>query len=368
MLVAISRATQVPIERVKGLDALRGLMALSVMIYHYASWSRALAPGILGNAFAKLGTYAVESFYVLSGFSLLLAYDAADFSKRHTHARFFWKRVMRLLPLFAVATLLSLVRDGAPPDAPWLVVAGHLTLLFGFVSPALSIVTGGWSIGLEMVFYTVFAGAMWLRTRHRAAVAGLAFASLLASLPWAFWLLTPEASLAAQWRTYVAVPNHLFLFCGGMALAEHMSRHRWLQRGGAWLLLAGGGLAAVFCAIIPVTIDEIRFVTGVQRLGLALTCMGAVCVFAHARLPDRAWTRALQRLGDLSYGVYLIHPFALWAARQVPIFPGPQFGLAAALTIFGANVIYDCFELRFMRIAPPFGRDQSSDARSKLAA
>ncbi len=61
-----------PPSRVESLDYLRGLLAVSVMIYHYVAWSGVElgADTVLG----RLGIYSVSTFYILSGLSLGLVY------------------------------------------------------------------------------------------------------------------------------------------------------------------------------------------------------------------------------------------------------------------------------------------------------
>lgn len=66
-------------NRVESLDYLRGLMALSVVIYHYISWSMSTGSSVdvIGSQFilGKLGIYAVSIFYILSGVSLAYIYE-----------------------------------------------------------------------------------------------------------------------------------------------------------------------------------------------------------------------------------------------------------------------------------------------------
>jgi exopolysaccharide production protein ExoZ len=59
-------------KRLESLDYLRGLMAVSVMAFHYVSWSF-VKPGA-DSLLGKLGIYAVSIFYILSGVSLSFVY------------------------------------------------------------------------------------------------------------------------------------------------------------------------------------------------------------------------------------------------------------------------------------------------------
>ena len=88
---------EVFMKRIESLDYLRGLMALSVMIYHYISWGA----GPIGSEhlLGKLGIYAVSMFYILSGLSLGLVYYGRITSASDIGS-FMIKRVFRIFPLF----------------------------------------------------------------------------------------------------------------------------------------------------------------------------------------------------------------------------------------------------------------------------
>jgi peptidoglycan/LPS O-acetylase OafA/YrhL len=51
------------INRIEGLDWLRGLMAIGIMSYHYFSWKFGAIE--LENPLGRLGIYGVSIFYVL---------------------------------------------------------------------------------------------------------------------------------------------------------------------------------------------------------------------------------------------------------------------------------------------------------------
>jgi exopolysaccharide production protein ExoZ len=60
-------------DRIKGLDWLRGLMAFSIMLYHYSSLS--FVEQDAGTLLGRLSVYAVSIFFILSGLSIAVAYN-----------------------------------------------------------------------------------------------------------------------------------------------------------------------------------------------------------------------------------------------------------------------------------------------------
>jgi len=86
-------------ERVKGVDTLRGGLACGVMLYHMLSWTEPtfyLKHPIL---YKTLATTFVELFFVISGFSLFYVYLERMNTKKSI-GNFFIRRFFRIAPLY----------------------------------------------------------------------------------------------------------------------------------------------------------------------------------------------------------------------------------------------------------------------------
>lgn len=126
-------------------------MALSIMLFHYASWQF----GDLNseNFLGKMGIYGVSTFFVLSGISLAIIYDKTLVCSDGIKS-FFVRRIFRILPLMWLATsiiLIMRIRGQAMPSMYTTFL--NYTTLFGFIEPNAYLTTGAWSIGNKMVFY-----------------------------------------------------------------------------------------------------------------------------------------------------------------------------------------------------------------------
>src|SRR3972149_4937923 len=129
--------------QILGLEFLRGLCALFVAIFHWLSWAE----------IAELhswGLYGVYIFFVISGAVLYLNYGDG----RTPTDVFLLKRFARLAPLYVAAVIAM----GFMSDTwDWRKQLLNVSMLFGFVSPGeTSMVTGGWSLGIEFVLYALF--------------------------------------------------------------------------------------------------------------------------------------------------------------------------------------------------------------------
>ena len=90
-----------PRHHYAALDGVRGFAALSVMIYHLGHWLD--VPGLAVNS-----GLAVDLFFCLSGYVLSLSYGTRMTGARSlSMARFFYRRLVRLMPVVVVATVLG---------------------------------------------------------------------------------------------------------------------------------------------------------------------------------------------------------------------------------------------------------------------
>ena len=104
MPVVTLTTPEIPLKaktRYQALDALRGVAALAVVVYHLneVKISSSLLPGAY---------LAVDFFFVLSGFVVALAYEKA-LQSRMTWGSFFIKRMIRLFPLALLGAILGLL-------------------------------------------------------------------------------------------------------------------------------------------------------------------------------------------------------------------------------------------------------------------
>jgi peptidoglycan/LPS O-acetylase OafA/YrhL len=116
------------------------------------------------------GIYGVSIFFVLSGYCLAHVYEQTFTSSVNASqfSAYLRRRIGRIAPLFIlviVATTVgrSLISMGSLPP-PFLLLTNS-TLLFGFINPASTPVVGGWTIGVEVVFYLLFPFVMLMRHR-----------------------------------------------------------------------------------------------------------------------------------------------------------------------------------------------------------
>ena len=325
---------------------LRGLMALAVAFYHFTIWYPVFQPGrFMAYTAAKAGHYGVEGFFIISGFCFFHIYGPGSFGGRGLRD-FHIKRFLRIAPLYYLAVALNVALGlGVGPEVTARMLAENATLTFGLFHPNHSLVLGGWSIGIEYVFYLAFPLLAWAAARWRPFMALAALGLLALSLRCTL-VLVPEADMAGdmKFHTYVQLANHAFLFFLGGLVAQARARIPWRFSGLSFAILAGA-LALVFSRYIRNFYDHFVVMEGPPRYAFAFLCLGMVALFAFRDFPASPLKRAGLYLGEISYSVYLMHPFAQeLLLRLAPLPPALGFGLGLALTLVLAALTYRCIE------------------------
>lgn len=364
-------------KRYEGLDQLRGILAFSVMIYHYAEWHGIVLPWPAQKPLELLGIYAVSTFYALSGCALFIVYQSRIRDKKFLR-EFFIKRTFRIVPLFWFATFLVILTQKEASQEwsqyldPWKLFL-NFSLLFSWLDPGAYLATGAWSIGNEWAFYSLFPIILWA-CRSRSSAVVLCIITCLITGWFSFYILSPESSLEDQWQSYIHPLNQLILFVCGVLL-------------GPWVVKAKGREqlpVRVFFAIILFVAISYLFsiptcVSGVIRFFLVGLCVVCCEGFAITRFTHGNVSKILTFLGAISYTVYLMHPIVHHAVSKVfgkihsmlPVdaFSGEflswsVFTGSICATVFVSSIVYWKLEKPAIRI----GRNLAEKRRLKQNA
>jgi exopolysaccharide production protein ExoZ len=339
------------LTRLAGLDYLRGLSALGIMLFHYRLWYTGVESS--ESVFTRIGIYGVCVFYVLSGLTLYLVYAKVDKLNLSNLKLFYLKRILRIFPLLWLATFLKLLIDGNIPDAT--VLLTNLSGAIAFYRWDQTIAFGTWSIGHELAFYVFFPFLLYFL--RKSSITFYFITALIFSIyvVFAFRILSTQQPFIDQWKTYTNPLNHAFLFISGMwvgRIFESIS----ISKKMAWLVLLASVLIFVF---FPVSGERIHLVVGFNRLIFTLTAI-MICIAFYKidfSLP-KPIDRSLIILGHSSYSVYLLHPLMYRVTKKLAelcatyFFVIPNVVLlttSALITIPISYLVYRYFESYFIR-------------------
>ncbi|MBP1629001.1 MAG: hypothetical protein H6Q00_3476 [Holophagaceae bacterium] len=354
-------------SRVESLDILRGLMALAVAVYHLSIWTQLFDSGTeLNRLVALLGNYGVEGFFIISGFCFFHIYGETTWNRQALQS-FHIKRFFRIAPLYYVAVLLNLILGQARgPDPSARMLVENFTLTFGLFHPNHALVLGGWSIGIEYVFYMAFPLLAWA-TRRKAVLYLATLALIALAVPWSFYKVQAASMIGhTKFHTYVQIPNHAFLFFfGGLAAHIRSMTPKRLH----WRLFLGLGILLLLTAWwqLPQFYDHFDILTGFYRARFAGLSALVVLLFAFFEVPEGRYKRPLTLLGDWSYSVYLMHPFASQAlVHTLPTsIPAPWIFLGSlALTLGLAALTHTWIEKPAMALGRRWAADLAKSPRT----
>jgi peptidoglycan/LPS O-acetylase OafA/YrhL len=348
-------------RRVVGLDGLRGVAALFVVLHHcylmsYPGYPYNTGPSWL--AWLLYGHLAVVVFIALSGFSLAVAPARKEW-KLGGKARFAHRRAWRILPPYWAALVFSLIiawavvpqPGSAPPNGKTVVVYGLLMQdVFGSPVPNGAF----WSIAVEAQLYLVFPLLLLVLRRAGAIVMVTAVTVVVAAVG----LLAPHVPAVGLLTRLT--PQFAALFALGLAAAgiqrasERVRRLPW-----QWFALVAVVPVLVLLAVKgSVWWDREHFWVDLA-FGPAIALLLAAVATRRAR--SIVWlldTWPIRRLGSFSYSLYLIHaPIVVAISLKVvsPHFaPGlTRFGVTLALavpvSVLAARWFGAVFEIPFQR-------------------
>lgn len=313
-------------RRLPGLDGLRGIAVLAVIIYH-ADVSL-LVGGFLG----------VDVFFVLSGFLITtLLIDELTQTNTVDRARFYMRRIRRLFPALFLVLFFSVLVSGlfvldaayhVRRDLPWAItfVLNWSYLFFEqsyFVNisrpPLLQHL---WSLSVEEQFYVIWP--ILLVALYKVRIGKLAprvkifFVSAALAIASTAWMIHLSVTNGFPIpndpsRVYFGTDTHamgLLVGCAAAALWRHEKLNARLTPDRAAALNAIGLVSLAGLAYFFVFVSELNeFLYRGGFLVLSLLTASLVLVAAHPGLKFGAilGNPVLKWFGDRSYGIYLWH-------------------------------------------------------------
>jgi peptidoglycan/LPS O-acetylase OafA/YrhL len=369
---------------VPGLDGLRGLAVMMVLVFHFVgqmltnNWVERAIVGV-----TKYGLLGVDLFFVLSGFLITgLLYEAHD--KPHYLRNFYVRRVLRIFPLyygvlalvFFVAPLIPLLRgptlDYLLDRQAWAWLYGVNVYLAGHEEWSFSYLNHFWSLSVEEHFYLFWPLVVLLLARWpRALIAVCLAISLGAMLARVTGIL-----MGLSWfTTIVLTPFKL----DGLALGAFLAVMARQPGGLDWLVRALPRIAAVIGGLVVVTFVWTVLVSrqGLEVVGsiraalfqILLACMlvGVLIAPKQSTVSRFFSSRGMVFLGTYSYGLYVYHHFISYyltthrTELELTNWLGShglavalQATLGASISVALAYLSYELFEKRFLRLKGRF--------------
>jgi peptidoglycan/LPS O-acetylase OafA/YrhL len=368
--------SQTAIKYIAGIDGVRAIAVLSVILFHYTSYFRdfflhSAQPIQFIGKLISIGWIGVDFFLVLSGYLIANMLMRRRLNSVKDYVSFLRRRALRLLPAYLVCVLvfLGLAAVFFPSSKIlsnqyllWTMLAniptawgdrsalgdGNLTLVHF------------WSLALEWHFYIVFPLILLLVRSMRT----VAFCLILAALASRLYFLSaalPNYDNAIYSFTLCRIDS---LGIGALLATFKLTNdHRLASRVG----LVGAGLLMAITLAITSNNTPFKALTWLQIAGYPIISLSAAMIIYYilcAKTHDRAIifleSNLLTKIGRSSYSLYIWHlPFY----PLIVAFAKSQFESEITQLIFSvvisllltcalAAASYRYLELKFMYIRP----------------
>lgn len=343
------------------LDHVRALAAYLVFVWHFLHMTPqypvpyAAAP-IFPFALFDEGHTGVALFMTLSGylFAKLVGEHRVDFPA------FLWSRAVRLGPLLIlVIAAWALIGWLAGNPIPLSDIVG------GFLLPTWP--RGTWSIAIELHFYLLFPLLLYLFRRHGPfALLTVVALAMFARYDW--WRTYGEAQHIAYWTIVGRIDQFLFgmLFAlvpisrsvirvvAGISLLSFLILWHAFDQAGGYHHFDGSPSPSPLWIFIP-TVE-------------AITWGSAIVFYEGASFKMPGWLdRALAKVGEWSYSIYLLHFFPIILLRTLfwdRAGSTDNFYIALAIATVAfvaflpvAGMSYAYFETRFFKYRKRYLRE-----------
>jgi peptidoglycan/LPS O-acetylase OafA/YrhL len=278
-------------RRLRELDSLRGIAAVSVLLFHLSYHTDRYRQFPIQFPWEH---YGAELFFVISGFVILMTLERSA-----SLTEFVISRVTRLYPTYRCAVLFTtcVLALLAPSKAvPLATVAVNLTMVQALVR-VINIDPSYWTLTVELVFYLLLG--IWFRFRGtgRRDIETYAIGWMLAAIVVRTVLLLEQRELPGFVATPLLLYYGQFFICGICLYRLYCNNFSGVTlftlAGACAMSYFGGASASLSPAPVPYFL---------------VTCAITAVVF----LASRSWlpllrNPALMLFGEISFPLYLIH-------------------------------------------------------------
>ena len=368
-------------------DGLRAIAITMVVVVHYLIVAKP------STSQFELWT-GVDLFFVLSGFLITgILFDSST-SNRYFR-NFYIRRALRILPLSYGVFLLILImtpllhlhyslaiwsnplyvmnlfikgtlldQNGNPTvvQVPFI----HSFLCFGHL----------WSLCVEEQFYIVWPLVVWLFPR-RTILMNLCVAAIALTVALRIYLFLhdPYTAKFTHYLYYSTYTRCDTLLCGAwiaLWLRGSKPSRTTLRR----IAFSACGFAAAAIAALTLRFhadltgsSSVMFTVGYTLVALCASGVLLLSLDATSRLHRALLNPILQRIGNLSYGIYFLHDLFIDSIKQIAEALQPHhlalliIPIGFALSYAAASLSYRFWELPFLKLKDVFAPTNSATAK-----
>lgn len=343
-------------ERFHSIQYLRGVAALMVVFTHLKEdFNGAFGIADIGSRLFSHGIFGVDLFFIISGFIIHQSTLKKEHSKPLT---FIVRRIFRIYPVFVFCIFAFIALAPGVPQ-PVDLAKGLMFIPLNFDSPApffgYNFLYPAWTLTYELLFYSIFVLAISLSHEKRGLIASIAICTLVIILQ-----LISSKTVSFDFSSALSYPQGIFKllaspmlieFIYGIVISVAISNIR-LSRA-LYVALS----VASFIAFVLLFKYGVSNYHGPFNYGLAAVSI-VVSGLAIERSGFLPRVFMLDKLGDISYSLYLSHIITFFALKYYILIPmniNPSasityFIAAACIATIISNFIFRYIEVTFIRL------------------
>ncbi|WP_052684075.1 acyltransferase family protein [Enterobacter kobei] len=320
---------------IRTLQALRFLAAFMVVMHHSVRSFYKSDLGQFDHLVREVFSMGVDIFFVISGFVIYYSFER----KPKGVKKFVLDRIFRIVPVYWLCLFVYLFFVlYYPKFTPYTGFSYDnfiSSLLFipsenpgGGIFPMLTV---GWSLNFEMLFYAIFALAICIKGKDVAAII-------------IFIVLAVNVMAKMKYLPWFYSNPIIYEFCFGV-LIGYVHLHTDMFKSNNW---SGPAVIACISFVFMLTTPETNRLIA-YGVPAAVIVASLIAMDAHIKTPD--W---LVTLGDSSYSLYLVHRIVITALTIPFFFNGYSHmkGVLAScvLSVIASVIMYRIFERPVTRL------------------
>lgn len=353
-------------RKLESLQALRGIAALLVLLFHYHFYLRGdnESGATIWDVLFGWGIIGVDLFFIISGF--IMVYTTQQYIHGGRAARqFLLNRAIRIIPLYYFCLLVAFLLGGAMSTFHYPEKVQNLLSALTFTVYKISetphyIDKGGmynirWTLNYEVYFYLVFALCLLSKYRVLALITWGGLVTCIVPMIAGFHPTLRVQGYDFQTPTMAFITNPLLLEFLMGALTGYVYLQLAKRMGTVTLPRVSSILASVLLLIIVIGIC----IGSIRALHLKSTLILSVfvlCLTLGESVLKGMIPRGLTYVGNISFSLYLLHnPIGMAVMKQMgPVGESPFKGiptllLATGLSILAAHMTHQYIEIGLTR-------------------
>lgn len=306
-------------KKIDFIDALRGLAAFYVVIYHigHVTWPAFNPPGFL-TPFINNGGSGVILFFVLSAFTLCMSMESRSSNESNHVRNYFIRRFFRIAPLFYFILAVSIIRNiyifnvfNTPQD-----ILNNITFIFNFIpGKQSSIVWAGWTIGVEMAFYVIFPIIYKYSKTILSSILVLGIALVIREAFKHLLISYMGDSQSTMLFYNTTVVRHAPIFIIGMItfnVYKDVINSDWLSRWKGMSMVTLGIFAFLTICYNASFFEKYYDINFIKAVIFSMIMIGLL-----AFRPKAIVNRFSIFSGKISYSMYLVHPTVVYLLSPI---------------------------------------------------